>query len=242
MLLGLSRPDAGTVAVLGMAPRTAIAHGLVAAVMQTGGLLKDLTVRETVELTASLFAAHPSGRRGARAGRHRGHRRPAGRQVLRRPAAAAAVRHGPAARPGAAGPRRADHRHGRRGPARLLERHPRGRRSAAAPSSSPRTTSRRPTRTPTGSSWSARAASSPTAPPRRSRPWPPGRTVRATLPGADRPPLARAARRRRRRAARRHRAHPREGLRRGRPLPAHRRPPPATSRSPRAASRTPSSP
>ena len=48
--------------------------------------------RETVELTAALFAAHPPGRRGARAGRHRRHRRPPGRQVLRRPAAAAALR------------------------------------------------------------------------------------------------------------------------------------------------------
>ena len=52
MVLGLSRPDAGTVEVYGSAPRTAVAHGLVAAVMQTGGLLKDLTVRETAELTA----------------------------------------------------------------------------------------------------------------------------------------------------------------------------------------------
>jgi ABC-2 type transport system ATP-binding protein len=56
MVLGLSRPDAGTIEVYGSAPRTAVAHGLVSAVMQTGGLLKDLTVRETVELTAALFA------------------------------------------------------------------------------------------------------------------------------------------------------------------------------------------
>ncbi|RBY76097.1 ABC transporter ATP-binding protein [Geodermatophilus sp. TF02-6] len=56
MVLGLSRPDAGTVEVYGTAPRTAVAHGLVAAVMQTGGLLKDLTVRETAQLTAALFA------------------------------------------------------------------------------------------------------------------------------------------------------------------------------------------
>jgi ABC-2 type transport system ATP-binding protein len=56
MVLGLSRPDAGDVEVFGRAPRTAVAHGLVAAVMQTGGLLKELTVRETVELTAALFA------------------------------------------------------------------------------------------------------------------------------------------------------------------------------------------
>jgi ABC-2 type transport system ATP-binding protein len=56
MMLGLSRPTTGEVAVLGMEPRQAIARGLVSAVMQTGGLIKDLSVRETVEYTASLFA------------------------------------------------------------------------------------------------------------------------------------------------------------------------------------------
>lgn len=56
MILGLSRPTTGTAQVLGMEPRQAIARGLVSAVMQTGGLLKDLTVRETVAYTASLFA------------------------------------------------------------------------------------------------------------------------------------------------------------------------------------------
>jgi ABC-2 type transport system ATP-binding protein len=56
MLLGLSRPTTGSVEVLGLQPRQAIARGLVSAVMQTGGLLKDLTVRETVAYTASLFA------------------------------------------------------------------------------------------------------------------------------------------------------------------------------------------
>lgn len=56
MVLGLTRPSSGTVEVFGMEPRKAIARGLVAAVMQSGGLLKDLTVRETVRYTASLFA------------------------------------------------------------------------------------------------------------------------------------------------------------------------------------------
>ncbi len=56
LLLGLSRPTEGSVEVLGLRPRQAIARGLVSAVMQTGGLLKDLTVRETVAYTASLFA------------------------------------------------------------------------------------------------------------------------------------------------------------------------------------------
>ncbi|MEP7036240.1 MAG: ABC transporter ATP-binding protein [Actinomycetota bacterium] len=56
MTLGLSKPMSGTVAVFGMDPRKAISHGLVAAVMQSGGLLKDLTVGETALFTASLFS------------------------------------------------------------------------------------------------------------------------------------------------------------------------------------------
>jgi len=56
VMLGLSRPTTGTVEVFGRAPREAIARGLVSAVMQTGGLLKDLTVRETVTYMAGLFA------------------------------------------------------------------------------------------------------------------------------------------------------------------------------------------
>ncbi|HUZ24712.1 MAG TPA: ABC transporter ATP-binding protein [Streptosporangiaceae bacterium] len=55
MILGLSRPTSGTVSVFGMQPRQAINRGLVSAVMQTGGLLKDLTVGETIQYTASLF-------------------------------------------------------------------------------------------------------------------------------------------------------------------------------------------
>ncbi|MEV4810761.1 ABC transporter ATP-binding protein [Micromonospora avicenniae] len=55
MLLGLARPDAGSVRILGGSPADAIACGRIAAVLQTGGLLKDLTVGETVRLTASLY-------------------------------------------------------------------------------------------------------------------------------------------------------------------------------------------
>jgi ABC-2 type transport system ATP-binding protein len=60
MILGLSEPTAGSVTVFGQTPRGAIAHGLVAAVMQTAGLLKDISVRETLELTSSLFVHHAS--------------------------------------------------------------------------------------------------------------------------------------------------------------------------------------
>jgi len=55
-ILGLSEPTAGHVEVYGMTPRQAVRKGLVSAVMQTGGLLKDLTVGETAQYTAKLFA------------------------------------------------------------------------------------------------------------------------------------------------------------------------------------------
>ncbi|MGH3794160.1 MAG: ABC transporter ATP-binding protein [Pseudonocardiaceae bacterium] len=55
MMLGLSRPTAGEVSVFGLSPAAAVARGLVAAVLQTGGLLQDLTVAETVRLTSTLF-------------------------------------------------------------------------------------------------------------------------------------------------------------------------------------------
>ena len=60
MLLGLSTPTEGELTVYGRAPREAVALGLVAAVLQTGGLLKDYTVAETVRLTAALFGRGPA--------------------------------------------------------------------------------------------------------------------------------------------------------------------------------------
>ncbi|WP_350269972.1 ABC transporter ATP-binding protein [Brevibacterium sp. CBA3109] len=57
MLLGLSQPTTGSVEVFGMTPRQAVSRGLVSSVMQTGGLLDDLTVAETVEYTSAIFAS-----------------------------------------------------------------------------------------------------------------------------------------------------------------------------------------
>lgn len=54
MLLGLTVPSAGSVEVLGTTPERATATGSIGAVLQTGGLLSDLTVVETVQLIASL--------------------------------------------------------------------------------------------------------------------------------------------------------------------------------------------
>lgn len=54
LFLGLTAPTSGTVEVYGEAPRHAVAAGRVSAVLQTGGLLPDFTVRETVRAVAAL--------------------------------------------------------------------------------------------------------------------------------------------------------------------------------------------
>ena len=57
MVLGLTEPTSGTARVFGRPPRHAVVAGEVSAVLQTGGLLRDLTVRETVRMIASTYAA-----------------------------------------------------------------------------------------------------------------------------------------------------------------------------------------
>ncbi|MDO5494323.1 MAG: ABC transporter ATP-binding protein [bacterium] len=58
MLLGLQEPTSGSARLFGGPPPDAINAGRVAAVLQTGGLLRDLRVRETVQLIASTFPTH----------------------------------------------------------------------------------------------------------------------------------------------------------------------------------------
>jgi ABC-2 type transport system ATP-binding protein len=55
MLLGLLPPDAGTVTLFGMTPDKAIAAGAVGAMLQTGGLIQDLSVRELLTMMASFY-------------------------------------------------------------------------------------------------------------------------------------------------------------------------------------------
>jgi len=55
MILGLLRPDDGAVSVFGGAPEEAIAGGLVGAMLQSGGLIRDLSVRELIAMVASLY-------------------------------------------------------------------------------------------------------------------------------------------------------------------------------------------
>jgi ABC-2 type transport system ATP-binding protein len=55
MILGLAEPDAGEVTVLGGAPSAAVDAGFVGAMLQTGALIRDLSVRELVGMVASLY-------------------------------------------------------------------------------------------------------------------------------------------------------------------------------------------
>lgn len=54
MIIGLSTPTSGSAEVLGLAPTQAVRSGRVSALMQTGGLLRDMTVRETIIAIASM--------------------------------------------------------------------------------------------------------------------------------------------------------------------------------------------
>ncbi|MER6390302.1 ABC transporter ATP-binding protein [Streptomyces sp. NPDC001523] len=56
LLLGLRPADSGTVRLFGTTPREAIAAGRVGAMLQSGGLMEDVTVREVVALGCAL---HP---------------------------------------------------------------------------------------------------------------------------------------------------------------------------------------
>jgi ABC-2 type transport system ATP-binding protein len=55
MLLGLSKPDGGTVSIFGMDPKQAVEHGAIGAMLQTGALIRDLSVRELLVMVASLY-------------------------------------------------------------------------------------------------------------------------------------------------------------------------------------------
>jgi ABC-2 type transport system ATP-binding protein len=55
LLLGLTRPDRGSVAVLGRTPAEAVRDGLVGAMLQTGMLLRDVSLRELVTMLGSLY-------------------------------------------------------------------------------------------------------------------------------------------------------------------------------------------
>jgi ABC-2 type transport system ATP-binding protein len=55
ILLGLTEPDAGTVCVLGRPPEEATRAGAVGVMLQSGSLIRDLSVRELVTMMGSLY-------------------------------------------------------------------------------------------------------------------------------------------------------------------------------------------
>ena len=55
LLLGLSRPDSGSVSIFGLTPQQAVAQGAIGAMLQTGALIHDLSVRELLVMMASLY-------------------------------------------------------------------------------------------------------------------------------------------------------------------------------------------
>ena len=55
MLLGLLAPDAGTVRLFGETPSEAIKAGAIGAMLQTGAVLRDLSVRELIDMMGSLY-------------------------------------------------------------------------------------------------------------------------------------------------------------------------------------------
>lgn len=55
MILGLTKPDSGTVRVFGRPPISAVAEGTVGAMLQVGGVPQYLTVRELITMVASLY-------------------------------------------------------------------------------------------------------------------------------------------------------------------------------------------
>lgn len=57
MVLGLRAPDAGTLTVFGMSPDDAVRSGRVGGMLQTGALPRHLSVRELLELVASVYPA-----------------------------------------------------------------------------------------------------------------------------------------------------------------------------------------
>jgi ABC-2 type transport system ATP-binding protein len=57
MLLGLRQPDGGIARVFDLDPHEAVRTGRVGAMMQTGGLVGDVSVREVVHLIASMHSA-----------------------------------------------------------------------------------------------------------------------------------------------------------------------------------------
>ncbi|GAA2252054.1 ABC transporter ATP-binding protein [Streptomyces indiaensis] len=78
LLLGLKNPDSGTVRLFGTSPREAIVAGRVGAMLQSGGLMGEVTVAELVRLACDL---HPKAHRPSEVLSRAGITQIAGRKV-----------------------------------------------------------------------------------------------------------------------------------------------------------------
>ncbi|MFF7890865.1 ABC transporter ATP-binding protein [Streptomyces sp. NPDC007907] len=78
LLLGLKNPDSGTVRLFGTSPREAIVAGRVGAMLQSGGLMGEVTVAELVGLACDL---HPKAHRPSEVLSRAGITQIAGRKV-----------------------------------------------------------------------------------------------------------------------------------------------------------------
>jgi ABC-2 type transport system ATP-binding protein len=57
MMIGLTRPDAGSVLLFGRSPTEAVKTGMIGAMTQTGQLIEYLSVRELVTMMAAIYPA-----------------------------------------------------------------------------------------------------------------------------------------------------------------------------------------
>jgi ABC-2 type transport system ATP-binding protein len=57
MIIGLTKPDAGTVSIFGRSPAEAVRAGMIGAMTQTGQLIDYLSVRELVTMIARIYPA-----------------------------------------------------------------------------------------------------------------------------------------------------------------------------------------
>jgi ABC-2 type transport system ATP-binding protein len=59
MVLGLSRPDSGSISLFGMSPPVAVAAGVIGGMLQTGSLIEYLSVRELLTMVAASLYPRP---------------------------------------------------------------------------------------------------------------------------------------------------------------------------------------
>ena len=57
MMIGLTRPDAGTISLFGRSPAEAVRAGMIGAMTQTGQLIEYLSVRELITMMAAIYPA-----------------------------------------------------------------------------------------------------------------------------------------------------------------------------------------